>query len=74
MCNDNRPPLLMEVFRQLTIYWQTEYHPKEIGSDLGKIQLMQAVNTLLKDTSHEVPPEVLNLYQKVFLRDVWGKK
>lgn len=59
--------LLIEVIN----LWQQLYTTTEIGSDLHKIEILELAKESLHHRRHEMPPEVLDLYKKVYLRDVW---
>lgn len=59
--------LLAEVVQQ----WTGRYTEVEIGSDPRKIEVLQAARDVLQGGRDELPLEVLDLYNRVYLRDVW---
>lgn len=70
----NEIQLLLDIFVKLTECWEVELTPVQIGCDLEKIELMERVNRALINEPVVIPDKVLQLYSKVYLRDVWRTK
>lgn len=44
---------------------------EEIGNDPDKVEIMHEFHSALKNSQALIPEGVLQLYEKVYLRDVW---
>ena len=67
MKTESMDQLLMNVFAELVKHWE----PEEVICDLEKVELMASINEALENKPVAIPEQVLQLYQKVYLRDVW---
>lgn len=67
----NETQLSILLLKEVVLHW-TEYHSDvEIGSDPKKIDVLEVAKDVLRGRKNEIPPEVIDLYEKVYLRDVW---
>ena len=64
--------LIIILFHELSREWLKNESPIQIGSDLEKIEIMEKVRPFLPSEA-ETPPQVVDLYQKVYLRNVWKR-
>lgn len=63
--------MLMQILEALLEAWLTAETPVEIGSDPEKVRLMRLVTE--EERGLEPTPFVRDIYQEVFLRDIWKK-
>lgn len=66
--------LILALLEEVVTLWRDKNTDVQIGSDVRKIELLEEVRKSLAGTSCEVPTEVLDLYSKVYLRDVWSSR
>lgn len=63
--------LLIDVFTRLATSWLSDGSPEDIGSDVEKIAIMNAFAELMRDKKSQLPQSILDLYERVYLRDIW---
>jgi hypothetical protein len=63
--------MLVRLLDLLVAEWLTEQSPEEIAHDEAKVQLLSDVLDAFGAERPEAPERVRNLYNKVYLRDVW---
>lgn len=67
----NADELSIFLLREIVHSWTEHETEIEIGSDPHKIEVLKIASDVLKGGGHPIPLEVVDLYQRVFLRDVW---
>lgn len=63
--------LSLVLLEEVILQWRQHLTDVEIGSDVQKIAILNAARDVLHDCGIPIPPEVADLYNKVYLRDVW---
>lgn len=63
--------MLLKTLEELLRAWLAIMSPIEIGSDPAKIRLLREISV---ETDGEPSPFVKQVYEEVFLRDVWTRR
>lgn len=62
--------MLLRMLDELVASWLDTMTPVEIGSDLQKVRLLKEVRATVGEG--QPSPSAQQLYQEVFLRDIWS--